>query len=311
MIQYITSADINKDKWDRCINSSINGLVYAQSWYLDLVAGEWDALVDKDYESVFPLVYRKKWGINYLYQPVFTQQLGIFSGRIISEELVSGFLSAIPSKFKFAEISLNTYNKAGSGKFKVYQWKNHELDLIEPYEKNYSNYSSNLKRSLKKAVKNKLEVLKNVKPDEIIKLFRENRGSTLSQLNDTDYILLTRLVYAGIYKGIAMTYGVFSETNELCAGIIFLKSKNKVIFLFSGLSQGGRDSLAMPYLIDYFIREHSQKHLTLDFEGSNDPNLARFYKSFGSKEIFYPHVEFNRLPFYLKFPVRLVKKLKR
>ena len=145
MIRFLTSQEINKDKWDLCINASINGLVYAQSWYLDMVAGEWDALVDDNYESVFPLVSGKKWGINYLYQPPFTQQLGIFSGKVLSEELVSRFIAAIPSKFKFAEFNLNTYNKPGKGNFSVHQWKNHELDLIKSYDRIYKSYSTNLK----------------------------------------------------------------------------------------------------------------------------------------------------------------------
>jgi len=310
MIKYLTAEEINKDRWDLCINNSINSTVYAQSWYLDMVAGEWDALVEGNYESVFPLVSRKKWGIHYLYQPAFTQQLGIFSGKVLSEELVSRFIAAIPAKFKFAEFNLNTYNKPGKGKFNVHHWKNHELDLIKPYERIHKNYSTNLKRNLNKAEKNNLEVLKNVKPDNIITLFREHRGKKVSGPKEEDYIMFTRLIYAAIYKGLAMTYGAYDQKNQLCAGIIFIRSKNKVIFLFSGLSEKGRKELAMPYLIDYFIRENAQKHLTLDFEGSNDPNLARFYKSFGSKEIYYPHIEFNRLPLLLKIPVSLVKRIK-
>ncbi|MCB0804694.1 MAG: hypothetical protein KDC05_02795 [Bacteroidales bacterium] len=310
MIRYLAANKIDKDKWDECINGSINGMVYAQSWYLDMVAPGWEALVEGDYESVFPLVTRRKWGINYLFQPVFTQQLGIFSGKVLSEELVQRFIQSIPNKFRFAEINLNTFNKAGSGKYKVYNWKNHELDLINTYERISRNYSTNLKRNLKKAAGNKPEVLKNVKPDNIIRLFRENKGKHISRLGEEDYTLLTRLVYAAIYKGMAFTWGVFSDRNELCAGIIFLRSKNKVIFYFSGLSDEGRDNLAMPYLIDHFIRENAQKHLTLDFEGSNDPNLARFYKSFGAREIHYPHITFNRLNPLIRIPASIIKGLK-
>ncbi len=60
----------------------------------------------------------------------------------------------------------------------------------------------------------------------------------------------------------------------------------------------------MPFLIDSFIRQNAGKNITLDFEGSNDLNLARFYKSFGSKECAYQQVKINRLP----FPVNLLKK---
>jgi hypothetical protein len=304
MINYLKHNVIDKEKWDQCIDDSFNGMTYAKSWYLDLVAEQWEALVENDYERVFPLVYRKKYGIYYLYQPVFTQQLGIFSKTLLTEETVSHFINSIPKHFRFAEINLNTFNKVQKGKFKVFNWLNHELDLIKPYEFIFKQYSTNLKRNLKKAAKENLTFTESIKPDNIIKIFRENRGRDLT-LTDHDYNTLVRLAYSGIYKGVVKTYGVYTKKNELCAGVIFLQSKKKKIFLFSGLTELGKQLNAMPFLIDRFIQQNNQQHVTLDFEGSNDKNLARFYKSFGSKEITYPHLKINNF----KFPINLMFKM--
>jgi len=306
MIRYLKQSEIDTEKWDQCIDSSFNGMTYAKSWYLDLVAEQWEALVENDYERVFPLVFRKKLGIYYLYQPVFTQQLGIFSTTLLTEDIVSNFIQSIPKHFGFAEINLNTFNKVGEGKFKIHKWLNHELDLIEPYALLFKNYSSNLKRNLKKANKENLTFTDGIKPDNIIKIFKENRGLSLP-LNDQDYNILTRLSYTGIYKGLIKTYGVYTGANELCAGVIFLKSKKKKIFLFSGLTKQGKEVNAMPFLIDQFIQQNNQQHVTLDFEGSNDKNLARFYKSFGSKEITYPHLKINQFKFPLSIFYRMTK----
>ena len=38
----------------------------------------------------------------------------------------------------------------------------------------------------------------------------------------------------------------------------------------------------MPFLIDQFIKTSANSSFLFDFEGSNDENLARFYKSFGA-----------------------------
>ncbi len=46
------------------MDEAFNGLIYAKSWYLDIVADQWDALVENDYEKIFPLVHRKKYGIH-------------------------------------------------------------------------------------------------------------------------------------------------------------------------------------------------------------------------------------------------------
>jgi len=300
MIKYLHHNEIDKDKWDACLKESFNGLVYANSWFLDIVGDEWEALVENDYERVFPLISRKKWGINYLFQPVFTQQLGVFSKSLLSQEVVSSFLEQIPGKFKFIELNLNTFNKAKSWKYKIEDWNNFELDLIESYVKIAKGYSTNLKRNLKKAQKENLSVSKNLKPEEIVKMFRENRGRQIRNLDEDDYLKLRRLAYQGIYKGLIQTYGVYTEKNELCAGAFFTRSNKKMIFQFSGLTQEGRETNAMAFLIDSFIREHAQNHLTLDFEGSNDPNLARFYKSFGSVNCTYHHIVINRLPLFIK-----------
>jgi len=85
---------------------AVNGMVYGCSWYLDIVCPEWEALVQDDYEAIFPLTCNRKFGIRYLYQPFFTQQLGIFSRGLLSGELVEKFLDAIPVHFRFAEINL-------------------------------------------------------------------------------------------------------------------------------------------------------------------------------------------------------------
>ena len=307
MITFIFNKDIDKEKWDACIRDSFNGIVYAYSWYLDIVAENWDGLVEDDYERVMPLVSGKKLGIHYLYQPSFTQQLGVFSKTILSETIVSDFVAAIPGRYKFAEINLNTYNKIKPGRFKLVYWLNLELDLIKSYDYLYRNFSANHKRNLKKSEKSDLSIQKNIKPEEIIQMFRDNRGKLILNLTDVDFQKLRRLTYTGIYKGLVQTYGVFSSKNELCAGAIFLQSKNKMIFLFSGLSKQGKDANAMFFLIHSFIKDFSQNNVTLDFEGSNDPDLARFYKGFGSIECTYPHIKFNHLFFVTSIAVKTIK----
>ena len=307
-MHYLQHSAINKTLWDQRINEAFNGMVYAESWYLDIVSEGWDALITDDYQQVFPLVHRKKYGIRYLYQPVFPQTLGVLSPMLLSPERVSEFIHAIPSQFRFAQINLNTFNQLEDASFNSTPWVTHELDLIKTYENLKKNYSVNLRRKIKKTAKDNISITRNVKPDDIIHLFRENRGKQLGVYSADDYRKLHRLSYTGIYRGELFTYGAYTAANELCAGAIFLKNKKKIIFLFSGLSAEGRKHNAMAALIDRFIFDHARNHLTLDFEGSNDPNLARFYKSFGSQAITYPHLQINHFPWGIK---QLINRIKR
>ncbi|VAW26447.1 hypothetical protein MNBD_BACTEROID04-1052, partial [hydrothermal vent metagenome] len=58
MIYYYKRNQIDIVKYDTCITKSINTRVYANSWYLDIVADNWDVLVLNDYEAVMPLPWR-------------------------------------------------------------------------------------------------------------------------------------------------------------------------------------------------------------------------------------------------------------
>ncbi len=310
MIRYLPHDEIDTEKWDDCIKKSFNGRIYAYSWYLDMVSEGWDALVENDYERVFPLTHGKKFGICYLFQPRFTQQLGVFSQSLLSEETVQRFISAIPQKFKYIEINLNTFNRFTTAKGKIQQWRNHELDLINPHAKIAEGYSKNLKRNLKKAAGSKVTIVKNIQPESVIELFRQNKGKELKNLSDADYQLLKRIIYVLLYKRVAEVWGAFSETNDLCAGVYFVRDHQKAIFYFSATDEYARRTSAMPLIIDQFIRDNAASHLTLDFEGSNDENLSRFYKSFGAETLFYPHYELNRLNPLLRFGLQILKQLR-
>ena len=119
MINYLRHTQIDKPRWDQCIRESVNSMVYGYSWYLDLVSPGWDALMEDDYTSVFPLTHKRKYSVRYLAQPFFTQQLGLFTSGHLTQELVTRFLNAIPPTFKLVEIHLNSMNKVDPEKFEV------------------------------------------------------------------------------------------------------------------------------------------------------------------------------------------------
>src|SRR6187431_3242733 len=129
MIQFLNHSSIDKTKWDLCIEQSVNSFVYGYSWYLDVLAPNWNALVLNDYEAVMPLTGNRKLFIHYLFQPFFTQQLGVFSRSTLTQKQLGAFIGAVPDKYRFVDINLNDQNEITEGPFKIRKRKNYVLDL--------------------------------------------------------------------------------------------------------------------------------------------------------------------------------------
>ena len=296
-IRYIKYTNIDKYKWDKCIRNSINGIVYAYSWYLDKVSDDWDALISDDYDAVMPLTFEKKFGQYLLIQPIYTQQLGIFSNKALSEKVVKQFINTIPSKFRYININLNTFNFFKSNDFSISEKHTYEMDLIESYDKIFKRYSSNTKRNLKKAKNYNIKVISTINSFELLNFKKEN---SIIRYSNKIHNIARRIISLGISKHLETIYGAYSENNSLLATAFFISTNNKSIYLIGASSTEGKEKSAMFALVDKYIADNCEKNLTLDFEGSNIKSVARFFKGFGAKRCIYLNLVNNNLPWYLK-----------
>ena len=313
MIRYLTHNQIDTKRWDECIAQSPDGLVYAWSWYLNVVHPNWEALVEDDYEAVMPLTGGKKYGMNYLFQPFFTQKFGVFSKGELSEEKIEEFLAAIPEKFKFAEIKcadLKGFKGINGFKGGAINHRNIELSLCPDYSVLYANYNSNTKRNLAKAQKQGLTIVEDAEPSVIIELFRKNRGIEIKHWGDKEYNRLLNLVEAAKSHDACLVLGVQNTDNQIVAGAFFMISHNKIVFLFSGADEANKDNHGLTFLLDYVIKQYSGTQNILDFEGSDNDGLARFYKGFGGEEKYYQELKFNKLNIISNFALKIFKRNK-
>ena len=294
MIRYLEHNQIDKKKWDATIEEC--GNIYAYSWYLDVVHPQWEALVEEDYVSVMPLTGGKKFGVHYLFQPYFVQQLGVFSKAPLTEEKMDEFLMAILRKNRFCEIRLNESNTLSKDN-KLFEYhRNILLDLNQDFKSIREHYHTNTKRNLTKAEGNNLQIVDTVIPYHVVALFTDNRGALLDKWGEAEYARLVALTKVAVNKKHAFILGVTEKgVGQLLCAAIFMKTKDRVTFLFSGLTEEGKQRQAMTFLLDQVIQKYANQPMTFDFEGSDDDNLARFYFGFGGHEVKYPSYRFNRL----------------
>tara|TARA_Y100000766_G_C18904288_1_gene604984 strand:+ start:759 stop:1655 length:897 start_codon:yes stop_codon:yes gene_type:complete len=298
-MKFLKRNQIKDDKWNECILKSTNGLIYGLTWFLDELTSNWCAFVNEkegSYTAVFPVPFKIKFAVKYVYTPFFIQQLGLFALNYSRQEEEIA-ISLMKKKFNFIELNLNY--KADEGDVKT----NLVLKLNHNYSEIQSCYSNNHFRNLKKANKYGLKLKKETLPEQIVSLFKSDRGLSLETYSSLDYQNLLNLCSKARLENRLITLGVTLNSVLICGGV-FMKFKNRIIFLFSGNSKQGKDSGALFFLLDSIIKMYANSGFILDLEGSQNQGLNRFYKGFGAYEENYRFLKINNLP----KPIKLFKK---
>jgi hypothetical protein len=294
-IQYLTNEEINFVKWDNCINNAHNGNIYAFSWYLEIISDHWEGLVMNDYSAVMPVIYKKKGPFHYAFSDLFTRQLGVFSTELLREEIVNAFLKKLSSVYRVFSINLNKYNNVGKSVFQQKEKPTYEFDIIENYRTIQSRYSTKVADSIEVAKKNKVTVIKNIRPNDFIDLVSRKDVLASNKAGRKDLDKLRKIIAFVFRHGLGEIYVAFTAENELCAACLFLKSNRKSNLIYSAITPEGQRIAAMYYLIDYYIKKHAEQTLTLNFENINIPEKESFCKGFGANKFFYVNVFDDRL----------------
>jgi len=307
VLKYRPHNQIDKQKWDACVEASAQRIVYALSWYLDVVAPAWVAFIweqEEQYKAVMPLPEAHKFGIKYVLQPFFCPQLGVFA---TTEIFLDDFVQAL--KEKYVLISNYCFNTANYGNvnkvsdLKVKQYYTHHLQLNAGYGQIFAGYSRDRKLNLKRARKAGLTIVESTDIKPIIKLFREDAEARIyGGVNLETYLLLERLYKELQQRGLATLLYTHTPDGEIDAGCLFINYADKIIYIFNAASKSGRRHNGRSLMIDAVIRKYAGQPLVFDFESPPDvANIIRVYQGFGSEPVPYYSLQLNRLPKPLQF----------
>jgi hypothetical protein len=301
MIQYLKNSEIDKERWDACLASVPFCKPYAWSWYLDIMAPEWEALVDDDYDSVFPVPAFRKYGFYYIATPVFLQQLGIFSPDNNVVVKLDEYLSFMPRFYRLVDLSIS--RPPEDNDFRTVMRDNYELDLAKPYSKLWENFSSDCRRNIKLATGFRLEIEEPVSPVEVIDLFRANSGRGLKGVKSRDYRKLNTLMQFAVDNGKGRLLGLRNDSGNLFYALFVVLVPGSATLLFTATSAESREKRAGYFVINSLIEQYAGNEMILDFAGSSIPSVADYNRSFGSNLVPYYKIYRNNLP----WPVSLFK----
>ncbi len=285
-IEFVEHRAISAEKWNQCINESvlgISGLCYAHYEYLNGISDHsWGALIvfndSRDrYLNVMPLPYRKKWGfIHYIYQPFFCQQLGVFGQKTSLH--IDDFIAAIPKRF--LRVHLNVHEGLGIPR-KGQKRTNYILPPPHIPEKTFN---KDALKNLRKLHQQPIEYVETFEYQSILTIYDEAWGAVagFEWFND----------YSAFYTSIGTLdphriYAVLvchQETKEPLGGAIFLhsgeikSSAHRLHYVCGGAINEGREWGVVHGIIEHICLQFPDS--IIDFEGSNIPSVAKFYRKF-------------------------------
>ena len=248
-IKRIEHKNIDFIKWDKTILSSEFPFVFAQSFYLNATCPNWDALIIGDYESVFPITQKIKFGFKYLPQPPFTSQLGAY-GKL-SLEIEQIFYDYIISNYKLIDLELNVSN----------QIKSNFIESKNTYVLNYKDgyqFNHNTKRNIAKAQALNFKC-EQVNGADIFSLSQNLLNPFLLNqvhLSLTTVSVLDSLILNAMAHDILYTFKVFDEQQNIKALAHFICNGKHALYLkgtnFDKSDNSGSMHLLMQHAIQFF-----------------------------------------------------------
>jgi hypothetical protein len=299
MIVYLKNSEIDRALWDNCIRNSGVSRPYPYSWYLDLMAPGWEALIDDDYDSVFPVPCSVIFGQHYIDMPPFIQQLGAFSPDKPASGTIVEFLDYMPDLFKLIDLSVG--QRIDYPGYKITEKANLELNLSASYEELWGRFSQECRRIIEKATKKRYELSVDVSPEELTNLCIANKGLNMRRIKPGDFIQLQNLMRfcTGNKKGKIL--GVRGPGKRLLYGIFLVRIPGSVTILFTANSPAGIEKHIEYFVINEIIKDNASTSTTLDFAGTSHELPVSSGQSFGGIEVPYYRIYRNRffLPVWL------------
>jgi hypothetical protein len=211
-----------------------------------------------DYQYVMPLPVKQKWGLKYLIQPLFCQQLGIFSSRPLTADLYEKFVSALP--YRLCRMQFNPGNLFDTS---LPLKNNYCLDLNVPYTQIQKKYKKNFIRNLSKAKKEHLHLEASTDWHVFLDVVKNNAGQHSTRRLVNDFKSFIEQIKNQVEIEIR---SVRNEQAVILSSMLLIRWKNRIYYLLPVSTAEGKQKQSMAFLLDKFIEMHANKELILDYE---------------------------------------------
>jgi len=297
--------------WNEFVDQSPQANIYSYTWYLDVVCEAWFGLVTKnnaeEWLAIMPIPFFSKLKIKRCYMPIFCQHLAIlFKPWQKKKEKELGLkkriLQLTISQLS-ATIKIVRYNTLGSNRYLLpFYWQGYQMNLRYSYhlkieadkQNNFEQFSHKTRTCVRKAINHGL-TCENCESIEAIVSIGENEIAV-----NFDKQVLFKLWKVLKTKKIINAVKAVDNNGKTYAGIIYLKFRDKYIYLF-GAADKSLNHFGGMSLIIWHIIQHSENGIAYhDFQGSMIESIEKFYRGFGTSPKPYYQLYKNNLSYPLK-----------
>lgn len=301
-LRLVSQALIKQEEWDKCVeNTSVQGYEYYHN--LQATQQVWQGLIYGDYEAVFPVFVRKKFGFSYCFQPLPLQAFSICFRAIEREEVVIAVVDFLKQEFSLLDICINLPQNYGN-KEAFQERDNYYLDLSKPATQLVANYSKKIIPLLKKAETYHLKY-EHCDLSTAFQFLLKELFPRVDSIAPKEYVNLKNYFENALLQQKLLVKSVSIPNGSLIAVGLFYQSNRAICYLKGVANEQGRSLSASHYLLANLISENAGQDIRFDFAGSTVPSIAFFFRSFGANKHKYYRLQFQRLPKL----VLLVRKL--
>lgn len=284
--------------------------LFFRTWWLEMTGADWDAAIvqeDGVVKAIWPYTREKKAGINIIRNPLLTPYLGpLFflspdlkpNKRFTKEDKLYKKLWAQMPDWDFFDVQClpgyNNFLPFHHQGFDHTQKITYHISLEQDEGVIFSSLKSSERNHIRQAER-ELEI---IDAAGYIDLFYELHKDTLTRKGEkypytSDYF--KNLIDTTVKNNAGLNLAVRNSKGEICAAIHAVHDHRTMYLLLSATNKLAMHTGAIALLIWAAIRSAKQMGLEIfDFEGSMDPGIEMFFRSFGGERLTYLSCTSNR-----------------
>ena len=287
-MRLLARKDINEEVWNRIVESSSVENYILYTWAMDATAENWCAVVDGNYDFIFPIPFSVNLGVKRARQQVYSRQVDFIGDK----KLLPKAIELLKTEFKECDVRIS------ESEFGFTDQHFQILDL-----QNDIDFSTNAKRLIKKS-----EHLRFKKTNDLaflMGLYKSNTHEKLKNSND-NLIRLENLMSACLKNGKGYAFNAF-DSEKIVGACFIIEDKSTATYLIGDSNPEEKKAGVVYGMMNYSIQlAKENKMKNFDFGGSNVESVAQFYKKFGAKNQIYTRLSWDNSPFWFK----MLKKIK-